>query len=209
MPRKATGRRGSGREKPPRKDRATRADRISEVARSARSLGAANLKPGATINVAKLRTNRVTIGKRGLKSKSVDKVLSRIARQKPSPAYSYTIRVNYRQRDGSRNTKTYKGEGVPLPKSVAKRRRPGESQTAALKRLVRENIQRRIHNTLTAEWGKLHDSPQLKPRPGQTWSKMTAAQARAKLKRLKAREKVNFSVSFVQHVPAAPRARRR
>jgi len=174
-----------------------------KLERAIKEVGEGRIKAGK-ITVSKSRF--VTPTRRGTGAKSVRKVLRAIRRTKVSPIYSYTVKVRFRRRDGERDEKIFPGLGVPLPKSVAARRRKGESNAQALERLIMSQIYRAAHGTLRVEWGDRETTPP-DQRAGKTMTRQSRDRARARLRNIKRREKVSFQIEFHREVAPAPARR--
>lgn len=160
--------------------------RVRAVEKAIRTVGARKLKPGP-IKVSSA-PRFVGVSKRGTRSKSVGKVLDAVARHPGEAVYSYTVTTKFRRRSGKMDKVVVSGVGVPTMKSAALRRRKGETTKQALKRLVRQEIERTVHVAVRGEWGRYE--------LGDTTSKMGRRKARRILSNVKARERASFKVEF-------------
>jgi len=201
---KGRARRSTQRKPPPARKRVRRApatQRVVRLEKAIKEVGEGRIKAG---KISVSRSRFVTPTKRGAGAKSVRKVLRAIRRTKVSPIYSYTVKVRFRRRDGERGEKIFPGFGVPLPKSVAARRRKGESNAQALERLIMAQVQRAAHGALRVEWGDRETMPS--KRAAKTMSRQSRERARARLRNIKRREKASFQIEFHREV-APPVAR--
>ena len=195
---KRTPKRGRVKTTSPKRGRTRGSERVRvrSVERAIKALGKKRVKPGA-IKVSSSRY--VGLSKRGVRSKSVTRVLTAITKRPSKAIYSYTVTVKFRRRDGKRDKVMLSGIGVPTLKSAAQRRRrsktTGRLETAkqARRRMVMRDIEATVHNVVRDEWRAKHDSP---PGLERGATRMARKQARTRLRAIKRREQASFQVEF-------------
>jgi len=178
----------------------TRALGVAAVERALATLRG-KVKPGP-IRVG--QTRRITPTKAGFRA--LDRMVSEVTRaqrvRKRAAAFTVNLKIRLRGPDGRYvSLPPLEGIGLPLSAEVAARRRKGESDAAAFKRLSEETLRRAVFRQADIMFGDYRQT-----RAGRTWESARLAgdwkKARRALKRIKAQRDLTFQVELVRQVTA-------
>lgn len=164
--------------------------RLKDTERAIKTLGEKNVRRGSHVLG---ETRQLTPTKQGFKAvKGVIREVNKASRVGKRRTFTYDLEGSFRGADGKLHK--FKRGQVGIPRLRDVKRKKGETQAAALSRVVEERIRRELMGILRDKLGGYVLAEKFKGR------KISPKKAREQLERLKRTREVKFKVRFRREV---------